>query len=171
MAHASLTREQVLYYRLKRHHLTTRAVDTSLETVIRDLGGVQAQILPVAKQALWARMQGCSSEDIDDALWRRRSIVKIWSMRGTLHLLAAEEVPIFVNALRRSGLREVQRWLGRYGIGVGELATTTETIVNALASGPLTRRALSEQVIAELGAKARQWIEHSWGGVVKSPRL
>ena len=171
MAHSPLTREQVLYYRLKRHHLTTRAADTSLETVIRDLGGVQAQILPVAKQALWARMQDCSSEDIDDALWRRRSIVKTWSMRGTLHLLAAEEFPIFVNALRRSGLREVQRWLGRYGIGVGELATTTETIVNALANGPLTRRALSEQVIAELGAKARQWIEHSWGGVVKHAAL
>ena len=56
MAHAPLPREQVVCYRLTRHHLTTRAVDTSLETVVRDLGGVQAQILPVAKQALWARM-------------------------------------------------------------------------------------------------------------------
>ena len=105
MAHAPLTREQVVCYRLKRHHLTTRAVDTSLETVIRNLGGVQAQLLPVAKQALWARMQDCSSEDIDDALWCRRSIVKTWSIRGTLHLLAAEEFPIFVNALHRSGPR------------------------------------------------------------------
>lgn len=61
--------------------------------------------------------------------------------------------------------------MARYGVGPREADVMTEAIVDALASGPLTRQQLTEQVIARLGAKAKRWVQHSWGGVVKQACL
>lgn len=108
---------------------------------------------------------------IDEALWRKRSLVKTWSMRGALHLLPVDQFAIYVSALRRSGVREVQRWLSRKGISPQTLDTLTEAIVAALAPGALTRQELATAVANRLGEEARQWIEHSWGGVVKQAAL
>ena len=38
-----------------------------------------------AQLTLWARMD--DPPDVEDLLWKQRSLVKTWSQRGTLHLL------------------------------------------------------------------------------------
>jgi len=44
-----------------------------------------------------------------------------------------------------------------------------DAVVQVLASGPLARRELADRVVGLLGGKARRWVEHSWGGIVRRP--
>ncbi len=131
--------------------------------------GIQAQVMSAAQLAIWSRVRNIKLEDIERALLRERTLIKTWCMRGTVHLLPAAELPIYTGMYQHRGTRSVHRWLAMSGIKPGEIEAMTETIVEALASGPLTRRELTEKVVSILGPRAKRWVGHSWGGVVKHP--
>src|SRR2546427_11054545 len=94
----NLSRAQVNSWRLSRHHLAKRARKEQIENVISDLCGVQAQVVSYAALAIWARVEDITIQDVQDALWKYRSVVKIWCMCDTLHLISASDLPLYVAA-------------------------------------------------------------------------
>ncbi len=166
-----LSRAQVSAFRLSRHHLLSRAPRESLAAVAGDICGVQAQLMSAAQIALWARVQDLTPEDVEQALWQERILVKTWCMRGTVHLLPAVVLPVYAGALKRSAVRAEQRWMAKHGATKEDLEVMARAVVEALAGVPLTRRELALRVAARLGPEAKQWVEHSWGGVVKQACL
>src|SRR4051812_27352924 len=101
MTVTSLTWSQVHSWRLSQHGLAPRLSRQDFLQAVSRTGGIQAQVLSAAELALWARVQNLSRSDIQTALWQARSLIKTWAMRGTLHLLAANELPLFVAARSR----------------------------------------------------------------------
>jgi hypothetical protein len=99
VANERITWEQALAWRLRRHHLVERVAPDRLVEVTAELCGLHAQLTSSAELTLWARVDGLERGAIDDALWRRRSLVKLWAMRGTLHLLPAHELGTWIAAL------------------------------------------------------------------------
>jgi len=93
-----LSRAQVSSWRLSRHHLAERAGKGHLAKVVSELCGVQAQVTSYAALAIWARVNDITIDDFHAALWKHRSLVKTWCMRGTLHLLAATDMPTYIAA-------------------------------------------------------------------------
>src|SRR5262245_62596256 len=91
----SLTWDQVSAWRLARHGLAPRV---GCGEAVRRMIGVQAQVMSAAELALWARVDGLRPADVQAALWQERGLVKTWAMRGTLHLFAAEDLPLVVAA-------------------------------------------------------------------------
>jgi hypothetical protein len=156
-------------FRLRSHHLDLRAPQSSQVGVAGDVCGVQAQFLPSARMALWARVEGLAPGDVDRALWEERTLVRMWVMRGTLHLLPSEELPIYIEALKGSRPRtDDLRWLARsQGIGPEEVRPIIDAVLEALAEGPLTREALTDRVVEVLGPRVRPVVEHTWGGVIR----
>jgi uncharacterized protein YcaQ len=88
----SLTWEQALTWRMRRHHLIERAAPSALARVVARLRGLHAQVMSSVDLALWARIEGLRQDDVADALWRRRTLLKTWAMRSTLHVLPAAEL-------------------------------------------------------------------------------
>ncbi len=160
---------QVHALRLRRHHLLHRAPRANLVAVVSDVCGVQAQLSSAAQLALRARVRDLRPEDVERALWRERSLVKTWCMRGTIHLIPAAELTTYVAALRESAVARDRNWIGRSGISTAEIDAMTDGVVEALAPGPLARRELADRVVGLVGPKARKWVEHSWGGIVRHP--
>jgi len=135
---------------------------------VRDICGVQAQVMSAAEIALWARVRNLRRDDVERALSRDRSLVKTRCMRATVHLLPAAEVSVLQAGMRRSvSARIFDRWIDRHGLAV-EANAMTDAIVEALSGGPLTRKELTEEVVARLGSTARQWGEGGWGSVRRS---
>lgn len=163
----SLSQAQVAGFRLRRHHLVCRAPLKSLADVVSDVVGVQAQFMSAAQLALWARVEGITLEDVAMALWRERSLVKTWCMRGASHLLATADFPVCIGGLLRRGLCRETEWLAGYGVSQAEAEAMSRAVVEALDDEVLTRKELAQRVVAVLGSKARRWVEHSWGGIVK----
>ncbi len=71
----SLAPEQVIAFRLARHHLDRRVPRGHLRNVLRDIIGVQAQVPRAAALALWARVDGITIDDVDAALYRTRMLI------------------------------------------------------------------------------------------------
>ena len=95
-----LTWEQVIGRRLARQHLLRPAPGSALAHVAADICGVHAQMAPSAELMLGLRVAGITRQDVRAALWETRALVKTVGLRGTLHLLPAEEVPLWMAANR-----------------------------------------------------------------------
>lgn len=124
----SLTWAQVLGRRLARGCLLAPARDP-VEAAAAACG-VHAQILSAAELSLSARVEGLTLARLRDDLWERRLLVKTWAQRGTLHLLPAAELPLWLAAVRAG--REPEE------------PELVEAIAAALDGGPRTREELAE---------------------------
>ena len=153
--------------RLARSHLEPRAGRRQLARVVADVCGVQAQFIPSAELALLARIDGLRKGDMARALWEDRTLVRTWTMRGTIHLHTKEELPVYLKAFERSRTRVDMSWLGRRGIPPRDVDRVVEAVVDALARGPLTRAELGSEVALRVGEWARPLVEDSWGGAAR----
>jgi uncharacterized protein YcaQ len=91
--------DQALAWRLRRHYLTERTSPKHLIAVVDRLCGLHAQVMSSVDLALWARIDGLPREAVADALWRKRTLVKVWAMRGTLHVLPAADLGLWIAGL------------------------------------------------------------------------
>jgi hypothetical protein len=141
-----LTWRQVIARRLARSHLLEPAARRRLVDVVRDVGLVQAQVLPAAELGLALRVRDATVADVRRALYDRRSIVKTWSIRGTLQLVPADELPLWAAAAR--------------GPHAPRPTALDKAIADALDGRCLTRQELADAV----GDKRllSGWGEHLW---------
>jgi hypothetical protein len=122
-----------------RHFLDEWVPEKSLHDVVRDVCGIHAQVQSAAELQLWARVDGVSRDEIREALWQERSLVRTWCMRGTLHVLTAEDLPVYVAALRQHDRWWKGAWLRVIGMNETELRATLAAIRDSLGARPITR--------------------------------
>src|SRR3954452_5080425 len=96
------TWDQVAAFRLPRQHLAEPG-DDPVAVADRLVGG-HAQIASSAEMALGARVPGLTAGDVRAAVAERRTLVKAWGVRETLHLFAPGQLPLVLGALRTSSL-------------------------------------------------------------------
>jgi hypothetical protein len=92
---------------LARQYLLARAATTPLAAV-EHLVGMQAQVPHNPYTALWSRLQDFRPESVSELL-ERREVVRVGVMRGTIHLVTADDClllrplmqPVFEAQLRR----------------------------------------------------------------------
>src|SRR4051812_35102565 len=85
--------------RLDRHALSAPWPDTQPADIIAAMCGAHAQIMSAAELSIGLRIAGGTRMDVRHALWREHSIVKTFGPRGTVHLLPARDLPMWVGAL------------------------------------------------------------------------
>jgi uncharacterized protein YcaQ len=137
-------------------------------SVVSELCGLHAQVMSSAELTLWARVEGWRRDSLGTALWRDRSLVKMWAMRGTLHIFRSNEHPAWCAALRTYELRVRRSWARYLGIELEDMEGLVEAIDDALDGRELTR----EELAAEIGRRRRspglaEALTHSWGGLLK----
>src|SRR5437899_12354683 len=114
----------------------------------------------MARIAIWARLRQLTVDDVEQALFQKRTIVKTWSMRGAVHLLASNELLLYLSGLMPTRLPREQRWIEAAGLKEEE---TTAMIVDALKNGPVTRAQLVSYLAKKLGTKTKDWFDGGWG--------
>src|SRR6266699_6220353 len=145
----SLSNDQVRLLRLRAQRLTPRSRDSVSDVahLVKELGGIQAQDARAAPLALRVRSTGLVAADVERARVQERTIIRTWGQRGTLHLLATEDLgwllpllgPIFIAASRRRR--------AELGLDEDTCARGIRIIRKVLADhGPLTRTELVEQL-------------------------
>src|SRR5215467_5743257 len=103
-----ISADAVTRFRLERHHLPGRTSADAV-TICRDICGAQAQIMSPALLQLWARNHLLMRADVEEALWKERTLVKTSLMRQTIHVIPADEFSLYISALRRSRIDAVLR--------------------------------------------------------------
>lgn len=84
-----MKKEEIKLRRLANQHLISPVEKL---TVVRDLCGAQAQFFSNAVHSLKIR-----TRDFDENLFSE-SLVKNWTLRGTVHVFAEDDLPLFVRA-------------------------------------------------------------------------
>src|SRR5262245_48680359 len=92
-----LSAAQLRWFRLRRSGLVEPF--DSPEAIARELDGVQAQSLPADGLSIWNRTSGLTQAIFEDLLYQKRSLVKLWGQRHTLHLYPSQEWPLIHGAL------------------------------------------------------------------------
>jgi hypothetical protein len=145
----SLSNDQVRFLRLHAQRLTSqsRVGVTGVVEVVKHVCGIQAQDASAASLAVRARSVELVAADVEQARVQDRTIIRTWGPRGTLHLLASDDInwilpllgPVFV-----AGDRQRREELGLYE---DVCALGMHIIRNVLTNhGSLTRSELFEHL-------------------------
>ena len=163
-----LSWDQVRAWRLRRHHLGERAPRKLMLDVVSSICGLHAQVMSSAELTLWARVDGLRPDDVSKALWEEHSLVKTWAMRGTLHLLPAGELPMWLAGFSTYDHYLKGAWFKAFGISREELEALIDAVGEALGGEPLTRAELAEAVVAATGdSSLGEKLSESWGAYLK----
>ena len=116
---------------------------STVSETVAAVAALQAQDAGAAALGVRARRPGSTLAEVEAARFEERSVARTWVMRGTLHLIPAEDARWMVALLGPVGLRKSARRIAELGVG-----DVTPAVRAALADGPLTRRELAAAVRA-----------------------
>jgi uncharacterized protein YcaQ len=156
----SVTWKQVTAFRLARHHLSERAPKRTLLSVLRDMGGAQAQLLSAAQVSLWSRVRDLQLTHIEEAFEKRR-LVKASCMRRTLFLVPSDQLAVFVRGTVGRAEKEIRWALGK-GVPERVIERAIEAGLSVL-DQPLTRPEIAERVTRTLGVQMKTFEGGGWG--------
>lgn len=147
--------------RLARQWLSARSGDPVVAA--HDTCGIHAQVQASAELQLAIRVDGITQADVRRALWEERALVKAWTVRGTLHLHAAEDAPLWFAAARAASPGtpgELREWVDPQGathpaLTPDDVEEIRIAVVDALDGRCLLREALAAEVVERVGPKAR----------------
>jgi hypothetical protein len=158
----ALSWPDVLRRRLVRNGLTESRPPTGLAALAGQVGGIQAQVLSAAELAVGARVRDLDRPGLHGQLWQQRTIVKTYGARGTLHLLPANELPLWLAAMRGTQNAQDEPWR-EYDVRPEQGEAIVAAIGAALDGRCLTRDELTDTVLGEVGEWARERLSSSWG--------
>lgn len=149
---ASLPWNGVTARRMARSHLTEPAERQGPADIAAALCGVHAQVLSAAELSIGRRIAGATRADVHAALWDERSLIKTFGPRGTVHLVAAADLPMWTGALSA-----LPSSVPRHPDPVRFTPEQSEEVIGAidasLADGPLT----VDELTAAIRDRAGPW--------------
>jgi len=106
--------------------------------------GLQAQDEAAAALGVRARSRGLTADDVERARHDDATLVRTWCMRGTLHLVAVEDVAWLLSVFGPVYVHRGRRRLADLGFDDEAAADAVDAICDAIAAeGPLTREEIT----------------------------
>ena len=133
------SQREVALLRLAAQGLVGPGAASAVEAV-RRLGAVQAQDFPGAVTSVALRTTARRRKDVEVAL-DDGEIVRTWPMRGTLHLLAADDLHWMLELLASRALSALTARWAQLGLSESDAERARELVTAALAGGGRMRRA------------------------------
>ena len=156
---------EILRWRIARHHLG-RQKGADVVTVARRIGGIHAQVASSAQAG--AELRLAKAPDLERALTRDRTLVRTWAARGTLHLLPAEDLPLWVAAMSTRNRETTGSWLKYHGVTAAQMQDIIRALPDVLGGTPMTRDELAAAVIAATGHEdLRGPLTQGFGAILK----
>ncbi|MFC8528757.1 winged helix DNA-binding domain-containing protein [Nocardia sp. NPDC057227] len=160
-----LTAEQVFAWRLRRQFLVEPA-DSAVE-IVRRLAGVQAQVASAAELAVALRSAEPAADAVAEALGARK-VLRTWAMRGTLHVLTAEQAAAALALVASARTWEKPVWTRNFGATPEQITALGAAVEEILADAALSREELVAEVVARPAlAHLDEQLRSGWGAVLK----
>jgi hypothetical protein len=137
--------DEVRWLRVRAQGLAGPAAATVADAV-RGAAALQAQAVGPARLQVWSRTQALRASDVDAAV-AEAAVVRTWLMRGTIHMVAADDLRAFLAVLGPVNLRADRRRRDQLGLTDELCARAMDALPKILAGGRALTRA---EVVAEL---------------------
>ncbi|MEV4348541.1 winged helix DNA-binding domain-containing protein [Actinoplanes sp. NPDC049596] len=160
-----LSLDQVRSWRVRRQFLD-RPAEATAERIVERLCGVQAQVASAADLAVAVRRPSPGPGEAGPALDRRR-LIKVWAMRGTLHLLPAGDAAAYLSLMAAARTWEKGAWQKTFAT-TGQIAAIAEAAREALHGRVLTRAELTARILEHTRDESlAELLGSGWGAVLK----
>lgn len=113
---------------------------------VRSAAAVQAQAAGPARLQIWSRSQGLRAADVAASI-TDRAVVRAWLMRGTIHMVAADDLRPFLAVLGPVNLAAGRRRREQLNLTDKLCARAMDALPTILAGGRAMTRA---EIVAEL---------------------
>jgi len=108
---------------------------------------------------------------LDKALYKHKTLVKTWCMRGTLHVIPSNDLPIYNKALKKMWFEQHGHLKDRpYWLSIEEIENVLyPKILEALSDKPLKRKDLTMKACSLIRDKSKPYgkLFSAWGGILK----
>jgi len=161
-----MTKDEIKLRQLTNQYLINTAPKLQ---VVQDLCGVQAQFMTNAMHSLKIRCSDYDEATVADGL------VKNWTVRGTVHVFAEKDLPLFIHCNNGADYRK-NEWNGysfwnqrdTWALTPERQSFLSEVILNALKKEPCTREELKE-ICRENGMTESEESSmfDQWGGGIR----
>lgn len=96
------------HFLLHKQHLAadTTSKKKKVVNIVKDICALHAQVPTSPYISLWNRMNNFQIKDLEDSLYQQRSLVKIWCMRGTLHIIPTENLSEYYQSTKKIGAKK-----------------------------------------------------------------
>jgi hypothetical protein len=138
--------KRVRSLRMQAQRLTA-PMRTSVADVVRHMVGLQAQDTRMTRLLVRPRASGVNAASIDRAC-QDASVVRTWVMRGTLHMVAADDIRWLVDLLGPTFIARSRPRRRQLGLPDELCEDAAELMVELMAGKQLSRAALIEEVCA-----------------------
>lgn len=161
-----MTSEEIKLRQLTNQHLINPADKI---TVVRDLCGIQAQFFPNVLHSL--KIRCCDFDGVSAG----NGLVKNWTLRGTVHVFAEADLPLFLHCgngadYRRNEWEAPSFWnqRGDWGMSPQRQKYLSDVILDGLSAGPKGREEL-KQLCRDHGMTEAEEASmfHPWGGGIR----
>ena len=147
-------REMLLYHSLTNLHCIDRAPRLQ---VTRDLLGLQAQFSRNPEISLRLR-----ADDYAPETWSE-GLVKTWTFRGTIHVVAEDELGLYLSAAAPGEFKD-----GAWGMTAGEQERWSAFLRDQICAGNDTRDGLKRACMdAGMSETLLERAFYGWGGLIK----
>jgi Winged helix DNA-binding domain len=146
-----LSPAETLALRLRAQRLHPRPPPgTSVAQIVAAVCGLQSQEPKAAALSVWVRSSGLLAGEIERARVEQRSVVRTWAMRGTLHLVASDDLGWLLTLLAPRFIAGGSQRRAELGLDEDTSARGIGILRSVLAAqGPLTRA----EIVAQLATK------------------
>lgn len=142
---------------LVNQHLIDKADKIS---VARDLCGLQSQFLSNAFHSLFIRTR----EQLSPDSWGE-GLVKTWTIRGTVHVISAEDLGLFLTDLTAE---KIDEWKDGWAVTAGRKKYFADLIIKLIENGITDRAELKERCFqAGMTETEAPDLFHQWGGIIR----
>ena len=167
----TVTLEQLTKFYLFKQFLSPAAREKDVVTVAGALCGLHAQAALTPYLSLFNRIKNFESAMLEDALYREKSLVKTWCVRGTLHIIPSGDFSIYHNALERMWFEHHGRYMRppEWPSKEERREFLYPMITEALAEKPLRRKEISSKVLSLFKNPPNSYkrLFSAWGGILK----
>lgn len=168
---ATVNLETLTRFYLQNHCLADRASKTGIVKVVGKVCGLHSQLPTTPYYSLWNRVKEFEPKMLDLLLYREKSLVKTWFMRGTLHMIPSRDLPLYNNALKRMWFEHHGRYMNKpdWPSRKERESKLCPKIKEALTEKPLSRKELCNKVRFLLANEAQPYerLFSAWGGILK----
>jgi len=144
-----LSDDQLRFLRLRAQRLTPQYPGETIGVaqVVKEVCGIQAQDASAATLAVRSRSVGPVMTDVEQARVHDRTIIRTWGHRGTLHLLASDDIGWLLPLLGPAFVVGDRRRCEELGLSE-EICVDGMRIMRTILAdqGPLTRAELVERL-------------------------
>jgi len=165
--------DRVNRFLLSKQHLAPGTQEDDVVQVVEDICALHATGALTPYLSLWSRVRGFRRQQLDAELYEIRRLVRVLCMRGTLHIVPSEGLPVIFQATKERPQRDLLRQEGRMLVQAGlcqegEESKTLERLHQRIAEVladmvPSTVSEISEMV-PELKLKVRYSVDKPYAG-------